>query len=298
MDEIIVKRMPDWSAPTSPISDVPPGVDKVRREKYEFQRFCKKHKQQFTVTTGTILHATKTPLQNWIVTIYSVMTARKGVSAMQLSKELGVQYRTAWYMLHRIREACADGEFRLDNVVEMDEVYIGGREANKHASKRLRAGRGPVGKEAVMGARERGGRTVAKPVDSVDGKTAVAFATDVVKPRATIFTDESSIYNRLPFTHDSVNHTTGEFVRNGVSTNSFKAVWALFKRSVHGTWHHVSPKHLHRYINEATMRLNNGNVRGDTIDRMHALVRATGGKKIRYEDLIAPDRRYSRVRDR
>ena len=87
---------------------------------------CRKH---FTVTTGTIMHATKTPLQNWIVAIYSVMTARKGVSAMQLSKELGVQYRTAWYMLHRIREACANGEFRLNNIVEMDEVYIGGKEA-------------------------------------------------------------------------------------------------------------------------------------------------------------------------
>ena len=109
-------------------------------------RWCGHCRKDFTVTTGTIMHATKTPLQNWIVAIYSVMTARKGVSAMQLSKELGVQYRTAWYMLHRIREACASGEFKLDTVVEMDEVYIGGKEKNKHEHKKLNAGRGPVGK--------------------------------------------------------------------------------------------------------------------------------------------------------
>ena len=259
--------------------------------------WCGHCRKQFTVTTGTIMHATKTPLQNWIVAIYSVMTARKGVSAMQLSKELGVQYRTAWYMLHRVREACDGGEFRLDNVVEMDEVYIGGKEANKHASKKLRAGRGPVGKSAVMGARERGGKTVAKPVDSVDGKTATGFATDAVKTGATVYTDESAIYNHLPFAHASVNHTAREFVRNGVHTNGIESVWALLKRSIHGTWHHVSPKHLHRYVNEASMRLNNGDVRIDTIDRMHTLIRATGGRRIRYEDLIAPDKRYSRVPD-
>ena len=245
---------------------------------------CRKH---FTVTTGTIMHATKTPLQNWIVAIYSVMTARKGVSAMQLSKELGVQYRTAWYMLHRIREACASGEFRLDNIVEMDEAYIGGREANKHASKKLRAGRGPVGKVPVMGARERGGATVAKPVKDADGETAKRFAMETVKAGATIHTDDSRIYRGLPFRHESVNHSANEYVRGEVHTQGIESVWAVLKRSITGTWHHVSPKHLHRYVNEASMRLNSGDVKIDTIDRMDALVRAGGGRRIRYRDLVA-----------
>lgn len=245
---------------------------------------CRKH---FTVTTGTIMHATKTPLQNWIVAIYSVMTARKGISAMQLSKELGVQYRTAWYMLHRIREACASGEFRLDNVVEMDEAYIGGKEANKHASKKLRAGRGPVGKVAVMGARERGGATVAKPVTEADGATAKAFAQATVNDNATVHTDDSPIYNRLPHKRESVCHSAGEYVRGDVHTNGIESVWAVLKRSIHGTWHHVSPKHLHRYVDEAAMRLNTGDVKIDTVDRMDALVRASVGKRIRYRDLVA-----------
>ena len=250
-------------------------------------RWCGHCRKDFTVTTGTIMHATKTPLQNWIVAIYSVMTARKGVSAMQLSKELGVQYRTAWYMLHRIREACASGEFKLDTVVEMDEVYIGGKEKNKHGSKKLKAGRGPVGKTPVMGARERGGKTVAKPVANADGETARDFARDAVKPGATIYTDESTIYNRLPFDHEAVNHSAKEYVRGNVHSNGIESVWAVLRRSIHGTWHHVSAKHLHRYVNEASMRLNNGNCEVDTIDRMDALVREIGGKRIAYRELTA-----------
>ncbi len=245
---------------------------------------CRKH---FTVTTNTIMHSTKTPLQNWVVAIYSVMTARKGVSAMQLSKELGVQYRTAWYMLHRIREACAGGKFRLDNVVEMDEAYIGGRETSKHASKKQCAGRGPAGKVPVMGARERGGKTVAKPVANADGKTATEFAKDTVGAGATIHTDDSRIYQSLPYRRESVCHSANEYVRDDVHTNSIESVWAVLKRSIHGTWHHVSEKHLHRYINEAAMRLNDGDVKIDTIDRMDALIQAIGGKRIRYRDLIA-----------
>ena len=160
-----------------------------------------------------ILRATKTPLQNWICAIYSVVTACKGVCAMQLSKELGVQYRTAWYMLHRIREACGEGEFGLANAVEMDECYVGGKETNKHANKKLGAGRGAVGKVPVMGARERGGTTVAKPVESADQKTATGFAAATVKEGSTVYTDQSRIYCNLPFTHASVNHGAGEYVR-------------------------------------------------------------------------------------
>lgn len=264
------------------------GVEKISPPKSKPHAYwCGQCRKYFTVTTGTIMHSTKTPLQNWIVAIYSVMTARKGVSAMQLSKELGVQYRTAWYMLHRVREACAGGEFRLDNIVEMDEVYIGGKEAAKHESKKLHAGRGMVGKTAVMGARERGGKTVAKPIPNADGRTATEFATATVKVGATVYTDDSKIYNRIPFAHDSVNHSAKEYVRGPVHTNSIEAVWAVLKRSIHGTWHHVSPKHLPRYVNEATMRLNIGNCGVDTLDRMDALARNIGGKRLSYRELVA-----------
>ncbi len=247
--------------------------------------WCGECREHFTVKTNTILHGTRTSLQNWMIAIYSVMTARKGVSAMQLSKELGVQYRTAWFMLHRIRKACKTGEFKLEGVVEMDEAYIGGKESNKHADKKLNAGRGAVGKTPVIDARERKGKTIAKPIDKPNRETARQIASETVQPGSVIYTDESGIYNDLPFAHDTVNHSIGEYVRGEVHTNSMESVWAVFKRSVHGTWHHVSPKHLHRHLNKATMRLNDGNVRADTVDRMDALARNMGGKRIRYREL-------------
>ena len=203
--------------------------------------WCGKCRKHSTVTTGTILHATKTPLQNWMIAIYSVMTARKGVSALQLSKELGVQYRTAWHILHRIREACDSSEMKLFDVVELDESYIGGKESNKHADKKLNAGRGTVGKIPVIGAKQRNGAVIAKPVQNADGRTATEFAIDSVEEGSTIYTDESRIYSRLPFEHDSVNHSHKEWVRGNVHTNSIESFWALFKRSLHGTWHHLSP---------------------------------------------------------
>ena len=140
------------------------SVSESKRFTY-WHRTCRK---QFTVKTGTVMHSSKTPTQNWIVTLYYVLTARKGVSAMQLSKELGVQYRTAWYLLHRVREACASGQFKLTNVVEVDETYIGGKEKNKHQSQKPKKLRGTTGKQAVLGMRERDGKTKAKPVTGTD----------------------------------------------------------------------------------------------------------------------------------
>ena len=121
------------------------------------------------------LWSLKTPTQNWIVAIYMVLTARKGVSAMQLSKELGVQYRTAWHMLHRIREACQQGDPILSNVVEVDEVYISSKERNKHERKKRKAGRGTAGKTPVIGARERDGKVAAKPREGTDARSLIRF---------------------------------------------------------------------------------------------------------------------------
>ena len=133
------------------------GVDNISQPPSKPHHYWHKDcRKQFTVTTKTCMHATKRPLQDWIFVIYSVLTARKGISALQLSKELGCQYRTAWHMLHRIREACSGGDFSLDRVVEVDETYVGGKSKNMHKAKRLNAGRGTVGKTPVVGARQRG----------------------------------------------------------------------------------------------------------------------------------------------
>ena len=271
------------------------GIENIskppRKPRHYWHKDCRK---QFTVTTKTCMHATKRPLQDWIYAIYTVMTARKGVSAMQLSKELGCQYRTAWHMLHRIREACGNGDFTLAEIVEADETHIGGKEGNKHESKKLKQGRGSVGKTAVAGVRQRGGKVMAKSVEKVDAATLVGFIEETVAPGSTVYTDESSAYAGLPtifnrFAHDAVKHSAGEYVRGDVHTNGIESVWAVLKRSIHGTWHHVSPKHLGRYVNEAAFRLNEGNCEIDTIDRMESFAEGIHGKRLAYDKLIEPN---------
>lgn len=269
------------------------GIENIKPRKNRAHYYNHKDcRRDFSVTTGTCLHATKRPLQDWIYALYSVLTARKGVSAMQLSKEIGVQYRTAWHMLHRIREACGRGDFKLSETVEVDETYIGGKEGNKHESKKLHAGRGAVGKEAVVGIKQRGGKVKAQPVEHTDARTLRGFVEDTVVQGSTVYTDDAAAYGSLPsvlnqYEHDTVAHSKGEYVRGNVHTNGIEAVWAVLKRSINGTWHHVSPKHLGRYVNEATFRLNEGNCEVDTIDRMTEFAAGIGDKRLSYTDLIA-----------
>lgn len=271
------------------------GMDRIVADPRIRHYRCKDCRKRFTATTGTCMHSTKKPLRDWVFAIYSVLTARKGISAMQLSKELGCQYRTAWHMLHRIREACGRGEFTLSGTVEADETYIGGKRKNMSNDKREAlkdAGRGAVGKEAVIGARERGGKVVAKPVKATDAATLIPFIESSVAQGATVYTDDAAAYGALPnilnqFRHDTVAHGAGEYVRGEVHTNGIESVWAVFKRSVQGTWHHVSAKHLGRYVNEAAFRLNDGNCEVDTLERMRRLAQGIGGKRVAYAELTA-----------
>ena len=251
---------------------------------------CGDCKGEFTVRTGTIFARSHVPLHKWIHAMYLLVTARKGVSSLQLSKQIGVTQKTAWFMLGRLREACGGDDRPLSGVVEVDEAFIGGRELNKHESKKLRAGRGAVGKTAVVGMRERGGKLRAAPATNVDQATVAGRVYRDVEVGSTVYTDAASAYRPVAglfYDHASVNHGAGEYVRGDVHTNSIESVWALLKRAVHGTWHHVSPKHLARYVDECAFRLNEGNVRVHTLDRLDAFMERAFRTRITWREITA-----------
>ncbi|MCY3803775.1 MAG: IS1595 family transposase [Gammaproteobacteria bacterium] len=265
------------------------GVENITKSKSQkYQYWHKDCRKRFTAKTHSIMHSSPIEVRKWLVAMYYVMTARKGISSLQMSKELGVTQKTAWYMLQRIREACSAKGFQLGNIVEVDETYLGGKERNKHNRKKLKAGRGAVSKQAVVGMRERNGRVKAMPVQKTDAETLQGAIHENVEPGAKVYTDDHRSYMGLEgYDHASIKHSAGEYVDGMIHTNGIESVWALLKRGYTGTFHHFSMKHLQRYLNEFTFRLNDGNCEVDTIDRIAALCKEVHGKRISYRELVA-----------
>ena len=246
---------------------------------------CRGH---FSVRIGTALERSKVPLQKWAIAIYLELTSLKGVSSMKLHRDLGVTQRTAWFMLHRIREAWAQDSGELfDGPAEADESYFGGRKKNRPVSERKLEGRGVAGKTPIAAVLDRPTKRIrAKVLSNTKIPTVQRFVRSGLKPGAALYTDEATAYERLPeFVHEAVKHSAYEYVRGRAHTNGLESFWSTLKRAYHGTYHHLSAKHLQRYVDEFAGR---HNVRdADTLAQMEVTARGLVGRRITYDKLTS-----------
>lgn len=237
--------------------------EKTGPDRYMYQCLEKTCKYQFAATTGTIFTDTHLPLRIWMQAVALMATAKKGVSALQLQRNLGVAYRTAWYLSHRLREAMAGDGGVLTGIVEVDETYVGGKAKNMHKKQREEkiGGRGVHGKDTVFGMVERDGRVKTFHVPALNRYHVIAKLKDGISGDASLVcTDESQLYKRMPNNvqrHEIVNHSEKEYVRGEVHTGTIDGVWGLLKRGLIGSYHRVSIKHLHRYLSEFEFKWNN-----------------------------------------
>ncbi len=255
---------------------------------------CGNCKHIFTITVGTIFEASHVPLQKWFLAIYIISAHKKGVSSLQLHRDIGVTQKTAWFMLHRVRHLLAIRTKAqiLGGEVEIDEMYWGAKEKFMHVDKRAELKKkfkhgssvNPFTKIPIIGLVQRSGAVVTTPVISADAYTAYDLIQEKVKDGSMIYTDQNRIYGELtkPYKHEIIVHQR-EYVRGRVHTNTIEGYWSLLRRGIIGIYHYVSVKHLHRYCDEFQYRYNTRKL--DDAERFRFTIRHTEAR-LKYETLI------------
>ncbi len=263
------------------------GNEKVYKRKDGKRYQCKECTNNFSVTVGTIFENTKIPLQKWFLAIYIATSHKKGISSCQLARDLGITQKSAWHVLHRIREMLnTNAKEIFTQLVECDSTFLGGKEKNKHKNKKKGGTQGGAGKTVMFGILERGGNVHAEKVKAEDVPFVRPIIDKKVQQGATIVTDENHTYSRLRtnYTHLTVNHSLGEYVKGLASTNGIENFWSVFKRTVAGTYHHISPKHTDRYILESVARFN---TRKATEEGRFDKFLLNCEKTLKYKDLVS-----------
>ncbi len=242
--------------------------------------------KKFSVKTGTVMESSKIGCQDWLIATFELMTSLKSVSSMKLHRDLGITQKSAWFLAQRLRVAMSQDVPLFGGPVEVDEAYFGGKAKNMSLAKRKHlTGRGPTGKIAVVGAKDRRSNKVsAKVVNDTTAETLQGFVHRNVKTDAPVYTDEAKAYTALP-NHESVRHSLSEYVKGDVHVNGIESFWSMLKRAHKGTFHKLSPKHLDRYVQEFAGRHNLREQ--DTIDQMASVSGGMEGKRLRYRTLIA-----------
>ncbi len=261
-EETCINHLEDlrWNKDVVSPFDSSSKVYKCKGNKYK----CKNTGKYFNVRTGTLFDNTKIELQKWFLAIYVVTSHKKGISSIQLSKDIDVTQKTAWFMLQRIRNCFGIGNHNeLDNEVEIDETYVGGKNKNRHNNKKIESsqGRSTKDKTPILGMIEREGKLSAKKVDNVSSAELTPEVIKLVKESASIYTDEWLGYKGVSkiYDHSVVKHNQGEYVNGRIHTNTIEGFWSLLKRGIFGIYHSTSRKHLQKYVDEFVFRYNTRN---------------------------------------